>query len=73
MQIIRVPASRKMAKVTIISAHHGGTGVRAVMELTSAMQSTSQQGEFASAEEAEKKGIAWAEAQGADLLVIDGG
>jgi hypothetical protein len=73
MQTLRIPTGRKLARLTISPPSYGGGFVRVVMSITSTMQSMSDTREFASAEEAEREGIAWAENQGADVLVIEAG
>lgn len=71
MEILRIPKGRKLAKVTISSPTYTGGFVRMVMMIKSTMQSMAETGEFTSAEEAEQRGIAWAENHGADILVIE--
>ncbi len=73
MLILRVPKVGKLARLTISPSGFGSASVGALMTVTSSMQSISQHREFASAEEAERAGTAWAEQHNADALVIDGG
>lgn len=73
MQTLRIPTGRKVAKLTISPPSYAGGLVQAAMSITSTMQSMSETREFASAEEAERQGIAWAENQRADVLVIEAG
>jgi len=73
MQIVKVPAAGNIARLTISPLRFGDARVSAVMIITSAMQSSSDQREFASLEEAERAGIDWARNHRADVLVIEGG
>jgi hypothetical protein len=71
MQIIRLPTGQKLAKVLISSSRYDATSVRVVMSISSAMQSMAEHAEYASTEEAERQGIAWAERHNAEVLLIE--
>ncbi len=71
MKLVHLPSAAIFATLKIIPSH--GDHVRAVMSVKSPMQGFAEERDFASVEEAQREGIAWARQRNAEVLLIAGG
>lgn len=71
MKIVHLPSAAISATLKITSSY--GDRVCAVMSVKSPMQGFAEERDFASVEEAQREGIAWAKQRNAEVLLIEGG
>lgn len=71
MKLVHLPGAAISATLKITPSYGGR--VRAVMSVESPMQGFAEERDFASVEEAQREGIAWAKQRNAEVLLIVGG